>query len=130
MNLNLENKDHAYRLGCLFAALEKIQEEGFYQQTGRKIEHTIRDNYFSSACATPGIVFPRLERLSTHHRRLLPMGRKTFFDKLIADIKWEQAPPKSILNLTEQGIFIMGYYHQRRMLFTKSDDPIQLKKEE
>jgi CRISPR-associated protein Csd1 len=125
MYLNEDNKDHAYRLGRLFAALEKIQEEGFYQQTGRRLEHSIRDSYFSAACATPGVVFPRLERLSTHHRRLLPLGRKTFFDKLIADIKWEQSPPKSILNLQEQGVFIMGYYHQRKMLFTKKEDQIQ-----
>jgi CRISPR-associated protein Csd1 len=130
MNLNTDNKEHAYRLGRLFAALEKIQEEGFYQQTGRRIEHTIRDSYFSSASATPAVVFPRLERLSIHHRRLLPLSRKTFFDKLIADIKWEQCSPKSVLNLSEQGVFIMGYYHQRKMLFTKNDDQVQLNKEE
>jgi CRISPR-associated protein Csd1 len=130
MYLNGDNKDHAYRLGRLFAALEKIQEEGFYQQTGRRLEHSIRDSYFSAACATPGVVFPRIERLSTHHRRLLPLGRKTFFDKLIADIKWEQFPPKSILNLKEQGVFIMGYYHQRKMLFTKKEDQIQPNEEE
>lgn len=117
--LDRDNKEPAYRLGRLFAVLEKIQEEGHREQTGvRQLDKTIRDTYFSAACATPAAVFPRLEVLSIHHQRHLNPGRKTQFDKLISDIKWEQTGTARTHNLKEQGLFILGYYHQRKDLFT------------
>lgn len=121
--LDPENPQPAYRLGRLFAVLEKIHEEGHREQTGRSLDKTIRDTYFSAACATPASVFPRLEVLSTHHRRHLNPGRKTQFDKLIGDIKWEQTGTARTHHLEDQGLFILGYYHQRKDLFTsKSND--------
>jgi len=119
--LDKENTNSAYLLGRLFAALEKIQEEGHYEQTGNRLDKTIRETYFSSACATPAAVFPRIEQLSTHHRRHLKPGRKVQFDQLIGEIKWQQTPVggvKKTHNLEEQGLFILGYYHQRKSLFT------------
>lgn len=119
--LDSNNQAPAYLLGRLFATLEKIEEEGHYAQTKSKRESTIRDKYFSSACATPATVFPRLETLSTHHRRHLSPGRKTQFDRLVAEIKWNQTGTKKSHNLKEQGEFILGYYHQRKDLFTKKE---------
>jgi CRISPR-associated protein Csd1 len=119
--LDLENTEPAYLLGRLFATLEKIQEEGHTAQTGGKLDSTIRDKYLSSACATPSAVFPRLETLSTHHRRHLNPGRKAFFDKLVGEIKWNQSSTKSTHTLKEQGMFILGYYHQRKALFTAKE---------
>jgi CRISPR-associated protein Csd1 len=120
--LDPKNENPAYLLGRLFAVLEKIQEEGHREQTGRTPEKTIRDTYFSAACATPLSVFSRLQQLSTHHRRHLNPGRKAQFDRLIGEINWPLSPdtpyPKSH-NLTEQGLFLIGYYHQRKDLFTK-----------
>ena len=130
MSLDKGSTDHAYRLGRLFAVLEKIQEEGFYQQTKRKLEHSIRDTYFSAACSTPASVFPRLERLSTHHRRHLPIGRKVYFDQLISDILWGQSAPTPVLAINDQGLFVLGYYHQRKELFRAKQDNIQRNEEE
>lgn len=123
--LDQENTNTAYLLGRLFAVLEKIQEEGHYEQTVNRLEKTIRETYFSAACATPVAVFPRLEQLSTHHRRHLNPGRKIFFDQLIGEIKWPQPPERGIKkthNHEEQGLFILGYYHQRKALFTASKE--------
>lgn len=129
--LDINNPNPAYRLGRLFAVLEKIQEEGHKEQTGGQISKTIRETYFSSACSSPSSVFPRLEQLSVHHRRHLTHGRKNFFDKLIGDIKWPLDPsnvsPKTH-NLEQQGLFILGYYHQRKDLFTKK--PIETEEPE
>lgn len=119
--LNESNTDTAYRHGRLFAVLEKIQEEGHYAQTQRKLEHTIKEKYFSSACATPAAVFPRLESLSVHHQRHLNAGRRVQMEKQIGDIKWEVTGTKKTHSLMEQGQFILGYYHQRKKLFTSSD---------
>jgi len=121
MSLDKNNENPAYRLGRLFAVLEKIQEEAHQQQTHRPPDKTIRDTYFGTACATPVAVFPRIERLSTHHRRHLSYGRKVFFDRLIGDIKWGQVVPKNVMSMAEQASFILGYYHQRKNLFTKAE---------
>lgn len=126
--LDSENKRSAYLLGRLFAVLEKIQEEGHREQTGGQLEKTIRDTYFAAACATPASVFPRIEQLSTHHRRHLHPGRKVFFDQLIGEIKWPQSPNSGAAkshNLEDQGLFILGYYHQRKDLFTRREKPAE-----
>ena len=126
--LDPQNTRPAYLLGRLFAVLEKIQEEGHREQTGGILEKTIRDTYFSAACATPASVFPRIEQLSTHHRRHLNPGRKVQFDQLIASIKWPQSPASGTAkthNLEDQGLFILGYYHQRKDLFTRKEKPLE-----
>ena len=116
--LDESNNHHAYRLGRLFAVLERIQEEGYRHQTGSlDIPRTIRDTYFGSASRTPASVFSRLDQLGNIYRRHLPPGRKTFFDKLIQDIKWGQLAPKPVLHARDQGEFVLGYYHQRKALF-------------
>lgn len=120
--LDESNTDTAYRHGRLFAVIEKIQEEGHYAQTQRKLEHTIKEKYFSSACATPAAVFPRLETLSIHHQRHLNPSRRIQMERLIGDIKWEVAGTKKTHSLIEQGQFILGYYHQRKRLFTSNGD--------
>lgn len=119
--LDINNTDPAYLHGRLFATLEKIQEEGYYAQTNQQIKSTIKEKYFSSAAATPAAVFPRLETLSVHHQRHLNPGRKTQFDKLMAEIKWPLSKTKKTHTLIEQGNFILGYYHQRKDFFTKKD---------
>ncbi len=126
--LDPTNTQPAYLLGRLFAVLEKIQEEGHREQTGGYLDKTIRDTYFSAACATPASVFPRLEQLSTHHRRHLNPGRKVQFDQLIADIKWPlspDSPTPTSQNLKAQGLFILGYYHQRKDLFTRKEKAVE-----
>jgi CRISPR-associated protein Csd1 len=120
--LDTDNTNGGYLLGRLFAVLEKVQEEGHREQTGRNLDKTIRETYFSAACATPASVFPRLEQLSTHHRRHLNPGRKVQFDQLIGEIKWPQSGATKTHNLEEQGLFILGYYHQRKALFTKNTE--------
>ncbi len=115
--LDPQNTHAAYLHGRLFAVLEKIQEEGHYAQTKQRLKSSIKEKYFSSACATPAAVFPRLETLSVHHQRHLNPGRKVQFDKLIAEIKWPLSGTKKTHSLVEQGVFILGYYHQRKALF-------------
>jgi len=116
--LDQDSTDPAYLHGRLFAVLEKTQEEGHYAQTNQRLKSTIKEKYFSSACATPAAIFPRLETLSVHHQRHLNPGRKVQFDKLMAEIKWPLSGTKKTHTLIEQGQFILGYYHQRKCLFT------------
>lgn len=65
LNENEEAQPVAYRLGRLFAVLERAQIEasGGYG----KLNTTIKDRYFSSASTTPLAVFPNLIRLAQAH---------------------------------------------------------------
>jgi CRISPR-associated protein Csd1 len=123
-NLNQEvpvslNKDHpeqAYQLGRLFSALEKTQEEA----SESKLNSTIKDRYFGAAGATPASVFPRLLRLHQHHlNKLQNEGLRINREKLIGEVfgRIERFP--SHLPLEKQGLFYIGYYHQRQDFFTK-----------
>lgn len=130
MSLDEQRRDPPYRWGRLFAVLQRIQETAYWRQTGRDLEKGIRDSYFSAACSTPAAVFPRLERLSTHHRRQLTTGEKRRFDQLIEDIREPLVDTPTVLSMKEQGVFQLGYYHQRKKLWEKRDIEKILNEEE
>ena len=115
--LDPDNPSVAYRLGRLFAALEKIQEEA---QPG--INATIRERYYGAASTTPVAVFTTLLRLKNHHLAKLTAGRKTQFEKLLGEVLSGVNGFPAHLNLPDQGRFALGYYHQRQAFFTKSTD--------
>ncbi len=62
MSLNEQSTIPAYLLGRLFAVLEKAQQDAIGD-----VNASIKDRYFTSACASPASVFPILLRLSQHH---------------------------------------------------------------
>jgi CRISPR-associated protein Csd1 len=112
------NKDGPapYQLGRLFATLEKTQSDALGD-----VGAGIRDRYFGSASATPAAVFPRLIRLTQHHMGKLEKGRLITREKLMQEICSRiQAFPRH-LNIEDQGLFQIGYYHQRQDMFTKAD---------
>ncbi len=111
--------DPAYRLGRLFAVLEKVQADATNAST------TIRDRYYGAASATPVVVFPQLLRKAPHHLAKLGGGATTYYEKLVQTICDGLQPPApfpTTLTLEEQGLFAVGYYHQRQALFTKRTD--------
>lgn len=120
MGLDPHRVDSAYRMGRLFAALEKTQKDAL----GENLNATIRDRFFGAASATPRSVFPRLLRTYQHHLSKLEGGRRVVREKLVQEIldPVEGFPPH--LNLTDQGLFALGYYHQNHDFYTPKDqDP-------
>ncbi len=113
MSLDIERRDPAYRLGRLFALLEKAQKDATNPTA------TIRDRYFGAASATPATVFPQLLRLGQHHIGKAEYGGYT--DKLIAEVVDGINELPKHLSLEEQGLFTLGYYHQRNALYRKGD---------
>lgn len=107
-----------YRLGRLFAVLEALQ-----QKANPGINATIKDRYFNSACATPAVVFPALIRLAQNHLNKLDGGFKVYYDKLITGLfnTMDESYPTR-LSLQDQGIFQIGYYHQKQKFFTKKEE--------
>lgn len=116
--LDPTNTTPAYLLGRLFAALEKTQEDAL-----GSLNAGLRDRFYSAASATPASVYPRLLRTYPHHLSKLNGGSKVLRDRLVQDIL---APIDSVgfpnqLSLKNQGIFAIGYYHQRKEFFTKKE---------
>jgi CRISPR-associated protein Csd1 len=107
MALDLNNKSTAYLLGRLFSVLERAQAEAINSPNA-----TIRDRYYSSASATPGAVFPILLRLAQHHVAKAEYGK--WRDKEIEGILGDVSEFPKRLSLEEQGLFAIGYYHQRQ----------------
>ncbi len=114
--LDPANLNPAYRLGRLFAVLEKIQEEA-----SPGLNATIRDRYYGAASSTPVSVFTTLLRLKNHHLGKLHQGRAVQMEKLIGEIMQGLADFPRQLPLPEQGRFALGYYHQRQNFFTKTE---------
>lgn len=114
MALDPTNKNPGYRLGRLFAVLEKIQEEA-----NPGINATIRDRFYGAASTSPVAVFSQLLKLKNHHlAKLDNRRRRVNFEKLIGEIMLEISEFPAHLTLQDQAYFSVGYYHQRQDFFT------------
>jgi len=118
VSLDVDREDPPYRLGRLFAALEKTQNDA----SGGGLNKTIRDSFYSSASATPGSVFPRLLRTYQHHLAKLEGGRRVNRERLVQEILDPLGGFPGHLSLPGQGLFAIGYYHQMRDFYTKKTD--------
>jgi len=105
-----------YRLGRLLATLDKVQADALGD-----VNATIVDRYFGSASATPAAVLPTLIRRSQSHlsklRREKP-GLHVVRERLVQEILGSLDSFPRTLNLEDQGLFAIGFYHQRQDFFT------------
>lgn len=118
VELNEQSIYLPYRLGRLFAVLEAVQ-----QKANPNINTTIKDRYFNSGCATPALVFPTLLRLAQSHLSKIGGGAAVYYDKMITELLGDVTqsyPPR--LSLQDQGIFQIGYYHQRQRMYAKKEE--------
>jgi len=116
--LDRENLSTAYRLGRLFAVLERIQE---VSHPG--INATIRDRFYGAASSSPVSVFPRLLKLKNHHlAKMENQGQKTFYEREIGEIISEIKAFPRFLPIDQQALFAVGYYHQRQEIFRKKEE--------
>jgi len=109
MALDTERRDAAYLLGRLFAVLERAQLDAL-----GKVNTTIKDRFFSSASATPASVFPRLISLSQHHIEKADYGHVS--DRRISGILEHVHDFPHHMNLQDQGLFAIAYYHQNNSI--------------
>ena len=114
-----ETTNVPYLLGRLFSVLEAVQKAA-----NPGINTTIKDRYFNAACATPGMAFPTLLRLSQKHLQKLNDGLATYYDKQITELM-AQLPESGFparFSLPDQGKFTIGYYHQTQKRFAKKNE--------
>lgn len=117
--LEMDNKDPAYLCGRLLAELEAVQRRAL-----PGVSATIVDRFFGTASSAPASVFGRLIRGAQPHLARLERDRPAAHHALQRRIEDILAGlPASgdgkgpgfprILTLEQQGIFALGYYHQR-----------------
>lgn len=111
VTLEKENKDPAYLCGRLFAVLEDIQRKAIPGAGS-----TITDRFFGTASSAPASVFGSLLRHAQNHLgKLRKENQSAYFalEKRMEEIlSGLPAFPKT-LSLEKQGLFNLGYYHQR-----------------
>ena len=110
--LDPANNDSAFLCGRLLAVLEAIQREAM-----PGVKATITDRFFGTASSAPASVFGRLIRGSQPHLAKLRKDRRAASEALqkrleeIIHANLRTFP--RVLTLEQQGIFALGYYHQR-----------------
>jgi CRISPR-associated protein Csd1 len=117
MSLDLNSTNIAYRLGRLFAAIERIQESAL----GRDLNSTVADKYYGAASTVPFSVFPRLLSGSQHHLTRVRKDKPGYAVNLKKDLAeiiagLDSSFPRH-LSIEEQGRFAIGYYHQKQSYF-------------
>lgn len=125
VSLDPNSTNTAYRLGRLFAVLERLHRAALGQRSPG-----IRERFYAPASSTPAIIYPLLIRNALTHCRALRLangpGFAEWFEDRIDEIAagLNSAFPKT-LSLPDQGRFALGYYHEREFLRLKrADKPI------
>lgn len=113
VTLDRNRTDIGYRLGRLFAVLEKIQTDASPQ-----LNATIRDRFYGAASTSPVTVFSQLLKLKNHHLAKIdnPAFRAVREREIGEIMDGIDAFPRH-LTLDEQALFAVGYYHQRQSFY-------------
>jgi CRISPR-associated protein Csd1 len=118
MSLNREESNIAYRLGRLLAVFESAQHSALGD-----VNASVTDKYLNSALATPSAVYPILFNLFDKHiSKIENKGSQIYFQKLVGEIV-DGVPSTgfpNVLSQEDQGRFLVGYYHQRQVLFNSN----------
>jgi len=113
MGLNRELADRGYRLGRLLAVLDRLQSSAIKANT------TLVERYYGAASTRPGTVFPSLLKLAQHHAAKAQSGG--YFHAQLGEVLDGVASFPPTLSADEQGMFALGYYHQRQEYFRRKD---------
>lgn len=129
VELNEQSNYPPYVMGRLFAVLEALQRDAHdpsgksSSEAGGAKKTTIRDRYFTSACATPAVVFPPLIKLAQAHLKKVDQKKEIYYNRMITELMNKMTANFPVrLSLQDQGIFQMGYYHEVQRRYTKKED--------
>ncbi len=120
-----QNHDPGYLLGRLMAVIERMQQTAL-----GNLNASVVDRFFSGASATPRTVFPKLLQGLQHHAKKAKDKAKNdaekktvwWLENQVDDISSHISSFPSRLSLVEQGLFVLGYHHQRKWLWTSKED--------
>ncbi len=118
VELDRTRPEPAYQCGRLLAVLERAQEQALGVRA-------VTERYYGAASSTPASVFGALMRGVVHHLAKLERDKPGAYRGIQQDLEEiasaiESFPPT--LTLREQGLFALGYYHQRHARWVRRDD--------
>ncbi|MGI6366745.1 MAG: type I-C CRISPR-associated protein Cas8c/Csd1 [Anaerolineae bacterium] len=111
VELDLSNHSPAYLCGRLLAELEQAQ-----RSANPSAKATIIDRYYGTAATAPASVFGTLIQGAQAHLGKLERDRPGAYNAIQARMEEILAALDTFpatLNLNEQALFALGYYHQR-----------------
>lgn len=111
VELQTDHPEAAYHCGRLLAVLESIQRKAL-----GNINATVVDRFYGTASTAPASVFGRLLRGAQPHLSKLHRDRPGTGHALqqsLEDVLAELPAFPHTLDLKQQGLFALGYYHQR-----------------
>ena len=109
-SLRTDHPDSAYHCGRLLAILERVQRAALGD-----INSTVVDRYYGSACASPGSILGTLVNDAQSHLGRLRKDKKAKYHEIdLEDVLSAVGTefPRT-LNLQRQGLFALGFYHQK-----------------
>jgi CRISPR-associated protein Csd1 len=116
----------AYVCGRLMAEFESLQRAS----SESEVNSSILDRYFALASTYPAVAFPKIESLAQKHLRKLRRdkpgaaysidGRLEELHNLLQPTDAGAYPAK--LSLEGQGLFALGYYHQKARSRAQAQD--------
>lgn len=111
--LELANREPAYLCGRLLAILDAIQQRALGNPNA-----TIVDRYYGTASSAPALVFGTLLHGSRAHLGKLRKDQRTrgayeALEQRLEEVAEPLAGFPKTLTLQEQGLFALGFYHQR-----------------
>ena len=120
----------AYVCGRLMAEYENLQRVS----SEGEVNSSVLDRYFSLASTYPAAAFPKMNDLAQNHLRKIRRDKPGAYvtiqrhlcelhDKLQPS---EAGPYPGKLGLEGQGLFALGYYHQKAASITRARDHKQL----
>jgi CRISPR-associated protein Csd1 len=118
-NIQTKQESDAMICGRLFAVLEKLQVKA------TNPNETIASRFFGSASTTPQAVFGLLIKNSQAHLNSIRKESEPAFNsysKRVQNILKDLHAFPAVFNLKSQAEFALGYYHERRDLYTKREN--------
>lgn len=119
--LDPNNKEIGYVLGRLLSVFQKVQDDAYPNGLNR----TIMDSFYASASSAPMSVFSRIIKLNHYHMTKLGIdkpGLQIKRRKQIEEIFNLIAGFPAHLNLEQQGLFALGFYHQTQDFYRSNKE--------
>ncbi|RUM45173.1 MAG: type I-C CRISPR-associated protein Cas8c/Csd1 [Hydrogenimonas sp.] len=116
LSLDRSCYDVEYLLGRLFATFEHLHT--ITQSLSTTI---VRDRYYRTASTTPQAIFPFLTKIAYQQLQDAKTSVRHQYSQLIEEIMSRLDELPKSLPLKKQGIFAIGYYHQRQTFFSQTD---------
>ena len=121
VGLDTSEMDAGYLCGRLMAELQNAQREA----REYKINTTVTDKYYGTASTAPASVFPKLLKSFQNDLRKIRRdtpGAGNAIELRIMEITDRIDAFPSRLNVKQQGMFALGYFHQRSEAFRQINE--------